>query len=93
MHREGCAICNKYATHAGQVAKKLMVVILSYQIDLAFWMAWPQVVAHMEEETMEEVTRRTNWYCDCNEDLARKAKTAEDKLFSETDHICTAQED
>ena len=45
-HRDECTLCKQYIKHAAAVMKKLMVEILSYQIELAFQMVWPQVVTH-----------------------------------------------
>ena len=53
-HRDNCTLCEQYTKHTALVSEKLTVEILSHWIELSFWMAWPCMVAHIEDDAVDE---------------------------------------
>ena len=49
-HHEGCDMCNVYTSHVVEALKALTVEILSREVEKAFWITWPNVVCHIEDE-------------------------------------------
>ena len=43
-------MCNVYALHVVEASKVLMVEILSREVKKAFWITWPNIVCHIEDE-------------------------------------------
>ena len=62
-HRDECTICEQYAKHAVVASEKLMVEIPSHWIELAFQTAWPCIVAHIEDNVVDEAHGKLSWYC------------------------------
>ena len=60
-----------------------MVAILSHWIELAFWMAWPQVVTRIEDDAMDEAHGKLSWYRDQYNEATKGVKSLEEKLPSE----------
>ena len=49
-HREGCDMCDVYASHVVEALKALMVEILSREVEKAFQITWPNIICHIEDE-------------------------------------------
>ena len=82
-HRGDCTTCETYATHAIVAARSPMIAIPSYQIELTFWSAWPQVMTQIEDEAVDEAQGKLSWYQYQYEEATKSIKALEEKLSSE----------
>ena len=82
-HRDECTLCEQYAKHTVAASEKLMLEIPSHQIELAFQMVWPHVVAHIEDDTMDEAHGKLSWYYNQYQDVTKNAKLLQEQLDSE----------
>ena len=90
-HRGKCSTCEMYATHAIVAVKGPMVVIPSHWIKHVFWVAWPHVVTHIEDEAINEAHGKLSWYQDQYKDATKSVKALEEKLSSERDCHCKVE--
>ena len=63
-HREGCEMCDVYASHVIKASEAAMVEIPSREIEKAFRIAWPNTVCHIEDEASSESDKKVEWYSD-----------------------------
>ena len=82
-HREGCDMCNAYASHIVEVLKVLMVEIPSREVEKAFWIAWPNIVHHIEDESSSELDKKVKWYSNHHDNLTDDIRMAENKASAE----------
>ena len=71
MHHEGCDMC--------EASKAPMVEILPREVAKAFWIAWPNIVCHIEDEASFESDKNVEWYSDCHDNLTDDVRFAEEK--------------
>ena len=90
-HRDECTLSEQYAKHAVAASEKLMVEILSHQIEVAFWMAWPCIVACIEGDAMDEAQGKLSWYCDQYQEVVKNAKSLQEQLDSEKERCCKVE--
>ena len=90
-HRDECTLCEHYAEHAVVVSEKLMVEILSHQIELAFRTAWPLIVAHIEDNPIDEAHGKLSWYHDQYQDAVKNTKLLQEQLDFKKEHCCKAE--
>ena len=90
-HRNECTLCEQYTKHTVVVSDKLTVEILSHQVELAFWMAWPHVMACIEDDAVDEAHGKLSWYRDRYQDVIKNAKLLQEQLDSEKEHCCKAE--
>ena len=84
-HCEGCDMCNTYASHVVEASKASMVEILSREVEKAFWIAWPNIVRHIEDEASSELDKKVEWYSDRHDNLTDNVRMAENKASMEQD--------
>ena len=82
-HREGCDMCDAYASHVVEVLKASTVEIPSREVKKAFQIAWPNIVCHIEDEASSELDKRVEWYSDCHDNLTNDIRMAENKASTE----------
>ena len=82
-HHEGCDMCDAYASHVVEVLKASMVEIPSREVKKAFWIAWPNIVCHIEDEASSELDKRVKWYSDHHDNLTNNIRMAENKDSTE----------
>ena len=85
-HHEGCDTCNAYTSHVVEASKESMVEILSREVEKAFWIAWPNIVCHIEDEASSVSDKKVEWYSDCYDNLTDNVRMAENKVSVEQDH-------
>ena len=73
------------------VSEKPMVEIPSHQIELAFWMAWPRMVAHIEGDAVDEAHSKLSWYHDRYQDTIKNTKLLQEQLNSKKECCCKAE--
>ena len=90
-HRDKCTLCEKYAEHAVAASEKLMVEIPFHQIEVAFWTAWPLVVACIENNAVDEAHGKLSWYRDQYQEEVKHAKSLQEQLNSEKECCCKVE--
>ena len=55
---KGCDMCNAYALHVVEASKVSMVEILSREVKKAFWITWPNIVCHIEDEASSVLDKK-----------------------------------
>ena len=83
MHHKGCNMCEAYASHIVEVSKVPMVEILPREVKKAFWITWPNIVCHIEDEASSESDKKVEWYSDCHDNLTDNIRLAEEKVSAE----------
>ena len=63
-YRDKYSLCEQYTKHTVVVLEKLTAEIPSHQIELAFQTAWPCMVAHIEDNAVDEAHGKLSWYWD-----------------------------
>ena len=91
-HCEGCETCNAYASHVVKASEASMVEILSREVEKAFWIAWPNIVCHIEDEASSESDKKVEWYSDHHDNLTNNVRMAENKASTEWDCCQKADE-
>ena len=61
-HCEGCDMCEAYTLHVIEASKALMVEIPPREVEKAFWITWPNIVCHIEDEASSESDKKVEWY-------------------------------
>ena len=84
-HREGCEMCNAYASHVVEAWKALTVEIPSREVEKAFQIAWPNIVRHIEDEASSESDKKVEWYSDCHDNLTDDVRMVENTASAERD--------
>ena len=85
-HHEGCETCDAYASHVIKASEALMVEILSREVEKAFWIAWPNIVCHIEDEASSVSDKKVKWYSNCHNNLTDDVRMVENKASAEQDH-------
>ena len=85
-HRKGCDMCDVYASHVAEASKALTVEIPSREVKKAFWIAWPNIVCHIEDEASSVSDKKVEWYSDCHNNLNDDVRMVENKASAEQDH-------
>ena len=91
-HHEGCEMCDVYALHVVKASELSMVEILSREVKKAFWIVWPNIVHHIEDEASSESDKKVEWYSDHHNNLTNNVRMAENKASAERDHCQKADE-
>ena len=78
MHHERCNMC--------KVSKAPTVEIPSREVEKAFWIAWPNIIHHIEDEASSKSDKKVKWYTDRHNNLTDDVRMAENKVFAERDH-------
>ena len=86
MQREGCDMCEAYASHIVEVSKAPTVEIPSREVKKAFQIAWPNIVRHIEDEASSESHKKVEWYSDHHDNLTNDVRIVENKASTERDH-------
>ena len=82
-HREGCEMCDMYASHVVKASEAAMVEISSKEIEKAFQIAWLNTVCHIEDEASSESDKKVEWYSDRHDNLTDDVRMAENKASAE----------
>ena len=85
-HHEGCDMCDAYASHIVEALRASMVEIPSREVEKAFWIAWPNIVCHIEDEASSVSDKKVEWYSDCHDNLTDNVRMVENKTSMERDH-------
>ena len=85
-HREGCETCDTYASHVVKASEASTVEIPSREVEKAFWIAWPNIVCHIEDEASSMSDKKVEWYSNHHYNLTDDVKMAENKASMEQDH-------
>ena len=85
-HCEGCDMCDGYASHIIEASKVSTVEIPSREVKKAFWITWPNLVCHIEDEASSESDKKVEWYSNCHNNLTDDVRMADNKVFVEQDH-------
>ena len=91
-HREGCETCDVYALHEVKASEASTVEIPSREVKKAFWIAWPNIVHHIEDEASSVLDKKVEWYSDRHNKLTKNVRMAENKASAEWDHHQKADE-
>ena len=91
-HREGCETCNMYAVHIVKASESSTVEIPSREVEKAFWIVWPNVVHHLEDEASSESDKKVEWYSDGHDNLTDNIRMVENKASAEWDRCQKADE-
>ena len=82
-HCEGCDMCDAYTSHVVEASKALMVEIPSREVEKAFWIAWPNIVHHIEDEASSVSDKKVEWYSDRHDNLTNDVRMVENKASAE----------
>ena len=58
----------------------------------AFWIAWPNIDHHIEDEAFSELDKKVEWYSDRHDNLTDDVRMAENKASAERDRHQKADE-
>ena len=78
-------MCDAYTSHVVEALKASTVEILSREVKKAFWIAWPNIVRHIEDEASSELDKKVEWYSDCHDNLTDDVRIVENKASVEQD--------
>ena len=73
-------------THRVEASKAPMVEIQPKEVEKAFWIAWLNIVRHIEDEASSESDKKVKWYSDCHDNLTDDVRMVENKASVERDH-------
>ena len=59
-HHEGCEMCDAYASHVVKALEASTVEIPSREVKKAFWIAWPNIVCHIEDEASSVLDKKSS---------------------------------
>ena len=82
-HHEGCEMCDTYASHVIKASEASMVEIPSREVKMAFQIAWPNIVHHIEDEASSESDKKVEWYSDHHDNLTDNIRMVENKASAE----------
>ena len=57
-HHERCETCDVYTSHVIRASEASMVEIPSREVEQAFWIAWPNIVHHIEDEASSVLDKK-----------------------------------
>ena len=72
-------MCDTYALHVVKASEASTVEIPSREVKKAFWIAWPNIVCHVEDEASSVSDKKVEWYSDCHDNLTDDIRMAENK--------------
>ena len=72
-----------YASHVVKASEASMVEIPSREVKKAFWIAWPNIVHHIEDEASSVLDKKVKWYSDCHDNLTNDVIMAENKASAD----------
>ena len=78
-YHEACDMCDTYTSHVIEASKMSMVEIPSREVKKAFWITWPNIVCHIEDEASSELDKKVKWYRDYLNNLTNDVRMAENK--------------
>ena len=78
--------------HVVEASKVLMVEIPPREVEKAFWIAWPNIVHHIEDEASSESDKKVEWYSNHHDNLTDDIRMVENKASMEWDHCWKADE-
>ena len=84
-HCEGCETYDMYALHIVKASESLTVEIPSREVEKAFWIAWLNIVHHIEDEASSESDKKVEWYSDCHDSLTDDIRMMDNKASTERD--------
>ena len=84
-HHGGCEMCDVYASHIVKASEASTVEIPSREVEKAFWIAWPNIVCHIENEASSVSDKKVEWYSDCHDNLTNDVRMEENKASAERD--------
>ena len=84
-HREGCEMCDMYTSHVVKASEALMVEIPSREAKKAFWIAWPNIVCHIEDEASSVSDKKVEWYSNHHDNLSNDVRMVENEASAERD--------
>ena len=82
-HHEGCEMCDAYASHIVETSKALMVEIPSREVEKAFWITWPNIIRHIEDEASSELDKKVEWYSNHHDNLTDDVRMVENEASME----------
>ena len=82
-HREGCDMCELYASHVIEASKVSTVEIPLREVEKAFQIAWPNIVCHIEDEASSVLDKKVEWNSDCHDNLTDDIRMVENKASAE----------
>ena len=82
-HCEGCETCDTYSSHMVKALEASTVEIPSREVEKAFWVAWPNIVCHIEDEASSVSDKKVEWYSDRHNNLTDDIRMAENKASVE----------
>ena len=82
-HREGCEMCDVYASHVVKASEASTVEIPSREVKKAFQIAWLNIVHHIEDEASSVSDKKVEWYSDRHDNLPDDVRMAENKASTE----------
>ena len=85
-------MCDTYALHVVKASEALTVEIPSREVKKAFWIAWLDIVHHIEDEASSELDKKVKWYGNRHNNLTDDVRMAENKASAERDHRQKADE-
>ena len=91
-HHEGCDICEAYTLHLVEVLKAPTVEILPREVEKPFWIVWPNIVHHIEDEASSVLDKKVEWYSNYYDNLTNNVRMAENKASVKQDHHWKADE-
>ena len=76
-------MCDMYASHVVEASKASTVEIPSREVKKAFWIAWLNIVCHIEDEASSESDKKVEWYSDCHDNLTDDVRMVENNTSAE----------
>ena len=72
-----------YTSHVIKALEVSTVEIPSREAEKAFWIAWPNIVHHIEDEASSVLDKKVEWYSDCHNNLTDDVRMVENKASTE----------
>ena len=82
-HHEGCDMCDAYTLQVVEASKASMVEIPSREVEKAFWITWPNIICHIEDEVSFVSDKKVKWYSDRHDNLTNNVRMVENKASTE----------
>ena len=76
-------MCNTYTSQVVEALKASMVEIPSGEVEKAFWITWPNIICHIEDEASSVSDKKVKWYSNCHNNLTDDIRMAESKAPAE----------
>ena len=84
-HCKGCEMCDVYTLHVVEASEASMVEIPSREVKKAFWIAWPNIIHHIEDEASSESDKKVKWYSNHHDNLTDGVRMVENKASVDRD--------